>query len=88
MGAWLNMFQTGGKPVAWDMVQRLNGRISQLRAMTIASAGRNTSGPAQMRKIVEAIRRHDAEGAAKACREHVERAAAIAKELILHAAAL
>lgn len=78
------MFQIGGKTVAWEMVQRLNGRISRLRAMTIASSGRNRSGPAQMRQIVEAIRRHDAEGAAKACREHVERAAAIAKNMILH----
>jgi GntR family transcriptional regulator, trigonelline degradation regulator len=79
------MFQIGGKTVSWEMVQRLNGRISRLRALTIASAGRNRSGPVQMRKIVDAIRNHDAEGAATACREHVERAAAIAKDMLLHA---
>jgi len=76
------MFLIAGKTVSWEMVQRLNGRISQLRAMTISSAGRNKSGPAQMRKIVEAIRKHDAEAAGQACREHVERAAAIAAELL------
>jgi len=76
------MFVIAGKTVSWEMVQRLNGRISQLRAMTIGSAGRNKSGPAQMRKIVEAIRKHDAEAAARACREHVERAAGIAAELL------
>jgi DNA-binding GntR family transcriptional regulator len=81
------MVQIGGKTVSWEMVQRLNGRISRLRALTIASSGRNRSGPAQMRKIVDAIRNHDAEGAATACREHMERAAAIAKELLLHASA-
>jgi DNA-binding GntR family transcriptional regulator len=77
------MFRIAGKTVSWEMVQRLNGRISRLRAMTIASAGRSQSGPAQMRRIVEAIRNHDAESAAKACREHVERAAAIAKDMLL-----
>lgn len=76
------MFQIGGKAVAWDLVQRLNGRISRLRAMTIASAGRSATGPAQMRKIVEAIAGHDAEAAARACREHVERAAGIAQAML------
>lgn len=78
------MFEAGGKSVAWDMVQRLNGRISQLRAMTIASAGRSSSGPAQMRKIVDAIRNRDEAAAGEACREHVERAAVIAKDLLLN----
>lgn len=76
------MFQIGGKLVSWELVQRLNGRISRLRSMTIASAGRSASGPAQMRKIVEAIRNHDPDIAAQACREHVERASAIAQDLL------
>ncbi|MFT3987633.1 GntR family transcriptional regulator [Aestuariivirga sp.] len=76
------MFLSGGKTVAWDMVQRLNGRISQLRAMTISSRERNRSGPAQMRKIVDAIRARDSQAAALACREHVESAAAIAARLL------
>ena len=63
-------------------LQRLNGRISRLRAMTISSSGRNTTGPAQMRKIVEAIRNHDPVAASQACREHVQRAATIAENLI------
>jgi DNA-binding GntR family transcriptional regulator len=76
------MFQCGGKAVAWEMVQRLNGRISRLRAMTIASAGRHVTGPQQMRKIYDAISRHDPDSAATACREHVARAAAIAQTLL------
>ena len=55
------MFLCGDRTVAWEMVQRLNGRISRLRAMTIASTGRHLTGPAQMRKIYDAICRHDAE---------------------------
>ena len=76
------MFKAGGKSVSWEMVQRLNGRISRLRAMTIASSGRNKSGPAQMRKIVEAIRARDPEAAHRACLEHVQRASTIAQDLL------
>jgi GntR family transcriptional regulator, trigonelline degradation regulator len=76
------IFRVGGKMVSWEMVQRLNGRISRLRAMTIASRQRNRTGPAQMRRIVEAIRRRDPEAAAKTCRDHVEQAAAIAAALL------
>jgi DNA-binding GntR family transcriptional regulator len=76
------MFLCGGKTVAWEMVQRLNGRISRLRAMTIASPGRHLRGPAQMRKIYDAISRHDPSAAAAACREHVARAAQIAQALL------
>lgn len=76
------MFLCGDKTVAWEMVQRLNGRISRLRAMTIASTGRHVTGPAQMRKIYDAICRHDPESAATACREHVARAGAIAQTLL------
>src|SRR4029450_9003331 len=61
------------------MVQRLNGRISRLRAMTIASSGRHVTGPAQMRKTYDAIARHDPLAAAAACREHVPRPAQIAQ---------
>jgi DNA-binding GntR family transcriptional regulator len=76
------MFLCGGKSVAWEMVQRLNGRISRLRAMTIASSGRHVTGPAQMRKIFDAIVRHNPPAAATACREHVARAADIARKLL------
>jgi DNA-binding GntR family transcriptional regulator len=76
------MFLCGGKSVAWEMVQRLNGRISRLRAMTIGSSGRHVTGPAQMRKIYDAISRHDPQSAATACRAHVARAAQIAQQLL------
>jgi DNA-binding GntR family transcriptional regulator len=76
------MFLCGGKTVAWEMVQRLNGRISRLRAMTIASADRHVTGPAQMHKIYDAICRHDPQSAEIACREHVARAAKIAQSLL------
>lgn len=76
------MFLCGGKQVGWEMVQRLNGRINMLRSMTIASPGREARGPAQMRKILDAITRRDPQAAADACREHVASAAAIARKLL------
>lgn len=76
------IFLSGGKHVAWEVVQRLNGRISRLRAMTTASTGRAVTGPARLRAIYEAIRARDPARAAAACREHLAEAAAIADRLL------
>jgi GntR family transcriptional regulator, trigonelline degradation regulator len=76
------MFLCAGKSVAWEMVQRLNGRISWLRSMTVSSVGRAGTGPAQLRKILDAIRAHDGAAAAIACREHLVTAGGIAQNLL------
>ncbi len=76
------IFEAGNKTVAWEMVQRLNGRISRLRAMTIASPNRERAGMTQMRKIFDAINKGDAEAAAKTCRDHVQNAADLALSLL------
>jgi GntR family transcriptional regulator, trigonelline degradation regulator len=64
------------------MVQRLNGRINWLRSMTIASKGRATAGPKQLRKILAAICGKDGGKAALACREHLSTASGIAQALL------
>lgn len=76
------MFAAGGKSVAWDVVKRLNSRISWLRAMTIASPGRSTTGLGQMEKIFTAIEQRQPEAAAAASRDHVRHAASIARALL------
>ena len=76
------IFEAGGHNIAWDIVSRLNGRISRLRVMTLSTANRTTSGPAQIREIFTAIERNDPEAAAAACRAHVAAAAAIAETLL------
>lgn len=76
------IFEASGHNIAWDIVSRLNGRISRLRVMTLSTANRTTSGPAQIRKIYAAIERNDPEAAAAACRAHVAAAAAIAETLL------
>jgi len=77
------VFTSAGKTVAWDVFRNLNARINQLRAMTLASKGRSTSGPAEMRRIFEAIRNRDPEAAERACREHVRQAHSIARRQLL-----
>lgn len=72
------MFLSAGKTVAWTIVQSLNARISHLRMATLGSAGRGSTGPAEMRRIVDAIRARDAETAEAACLDHVNQAARIA----------
>lgn len=76
------MFLCAQKAVAWEMVQRLNGRISWLRSLTVSSSDRGTTGPVQLRKILDAIRRGDGAAAAAACRAHITTAAEIAQHLI------
>jgi DNA-binding GntR family transcriptional regulator len=75
------MFLSAGKTVAWTIVQSLNARISHLRMATLGSAGRGTTGPVEMRRIVDAIQARDAEAAEAACLDHVNQAARIALTL-------
>lgn len=76
------IFEAGGHKIAWEIVSRLNSRISRLRVMTLSTANRTVSGPARIREILEAIRRNDPAAAAKACDEHVREAARIAEALL------
>lgn len=77
------IFTTGRKQVAWEMVQRLNGRISRLRAMTLASEDRHANGMRRLRQIQRAIADQKPQRAAEACRRHVAEAAEIAAGLIV-----
>lgn len=76
------IFTSAGHDIAWEIVQRLNGRISRLRAMTLATQNRRTSGPAHMARIAEAICANDPAAAAKAVRDHLKDAAEIARTLL------
>ncbi len=73
-----SIFIAGGKTVAWDLVERLNSRIGQLRAVTLSSQGRSVAGPKNLLAIVAAIKAHDADTAAQACAEHLAQAKEIA----------
>ena len=81
-GFYQVIFTAAGHGVAWEIVQRLNSRISRLRALTLATTDRRISGPAHMARICEAICAGDAEAAAQAVREHLDDAASLARTLL------
>lgn len=77
------IFTTANHHIAWEVVQRLNGRISRLRAMTMKSTKREISGYQRIRNMCEAIYLHkDPEKAKQAVAEHIAEAAAVAKNIL------
>ena len=76
------IFTAAGHDIAWDIVQRLNGRISRLRALTLATSDRQVSGPAHMARIAAAIAAGDPDAARRAVEAHLDDAAAIARTLL------
>ena len=76
------IFTAAGHGIAWEIVQRLNGRISRLRALTLASSERAVTGPARMARIAAAIAANDAEGARAAVAAHLTEAAEIARRML------
>jgi DNA-binding GntR family transcriptional regulator len=76
------IFTAAGHHIAWEIVQRLNGRISRLRALTLASTNRRVSGPAHMARICDAICAGRPDGARAAVDEHLRDAAEIARQAL------
>lgn len=82
------IFTSSGHDVAWEIVARLNSRISRLRVMTLGTANRTVSGPARLRQIFNAIDSNDPESAATACRQHIAEAARIAETILTNVTVL
>jgi GntR family transcriptional regulator, trigonelline degradation regulator len=76
------LFEGAGRDVAWDIVCSLTARITRLRAMTIRSPDRSEEGPAQMQRIVDAIRAGRGDDAYEAAQAHIGNALAIARRLL------
>ncbi|MFY0616759.1 GntR family transcriptional regulator [Shimia sp.] len=76
------IFEGAGHHVAWDIVQRLNGRISRLRMMTLSSTQRKQPGISHMEAICAAIISGNAEAARQAVIHHLEDTTAIAEKLL------
>lgn len=79
---YATIFTSAGQDIAWEVVQRLNGRISRLRALTLATTDRRVSGPVHMARICAAICDNDAAAATKAVRDHLTNASEIARALL------
>jgi len=76
------LFACAGKSVAWDVVQSLNARINHLRAMTISTPGRDKVAIQEMHRILDAIKRHDADAANQASLDHVRMVADLARKAL------
>ncbi|WP_170341106.1 GntR family transcriptional regulator [Ruegeria arenilitoris] len=75
------IFEGAGHHVAWDVVQRLNGRISRLRMMTLAATERDRPGIEHMEAICSAIQSGDPSAARRAVERHLDDAASVAETL-------
>ena len=73
------IFRAAGHDIAWEIVQRLNGRISRLRALTLAAPDRAVPGRVRMARIAAAIAANDAGAARQAVEDHLREAASIAQ---------
>lgn len=74
-----NVLMAGaGNAMLAEMLKSIHGRVSMLRATTMAEPGRLQVSFAELKDIVAAIASGDAVAAGLACRAHVENAAAIA----------
>lgn len=76
------LFEEADKKVAWTIIGSLHHRINHLRALTITTPRRPVEGPAQLQKIVDAIRSGDEDAACQACFDHVDRAASLALQIL------
>ncbi|WP_424971820.1 GntR family transcriptional regulator [Dinoroseobacter sp. S76] len=79
---YAEIFEGAGHTVAWEVVQRLNGRISRLRMLTLAAADRARPGPEHMARICDAITAGDPEAARAAVESHLDDTMAIADRLL------
>jgi len=78
---YAQIFAGAGHHIAWDVVQRLNGRISRLRMMTLASAEREKPGIMHMQNICDAVTSGDPDAAKAAVENHIDDTTAIAERL-------
>ena len=76
------IFRQAGHDVAWEIVQRLNGRISRLRALTLSAKDRDVPGISHMTAISQAILSKDVDAAQKAIKTHLDDASDIARRLL------
>ena len=72
------LLAAGGNAALGPMLRAIHGRITILRAMTLAEPGRTKTSVRELRAIVRAVEARDPDRAATACRDHVTSAAATA----------
>ncbi|PKH22361.1 GntR family transcriptional regulator [Enterobacterales bacterium CwR94] len=77
-----HIFGVAGHAIAWEIVQRLNSRISRLRALTLKTRERQVAGFERMTRIYNAIEKNDPPQAKQEVAEHLTEASALAKQIL------
>lgn len=72
------LIEASGNPIIGEMLDNVQARISQLRALTLSSEDRTPRMIAELRDVVEAIEAGDSVAATEAAHVHVAAAAKIA----------
>lgn len=76
------IFGQAGHAIAWEIVQRLNGRISRLRVLTLSEKDRPTPGISHLTAIHDAILAQDSEAARAAVQAHIADASKIVQRFL------
>lgn len=76
------IFTEAGHVIAWEIVQRLNGRISRLRVLTLSAKDRPKPGINHMTAIYDAIVSRNADAAQAAVQAHILDASSIAHRFL------
>ena len=76
------IFEQADHTVAWEIVQRLNGRISRLRALTLAAKDRARPGISHMAAIHAATLSKNPEAARRAVHAHIDDASKTAQRFL------
>lgn len=77
-----DLFLGAGKTIGWSVVNVLTVRITYLRSMTIKTPGRDSIGPSEMQKMIDAIAAGDGDAASTAALNHVKAASLVAQKLL------
>ncbi|MBS1868435.1 MAG: GntR family transcriptional regulator [Actinobacteria bacterium] len=76
------LFRGAGNRVLRDLGATIETRVRQLRTRTLRRPGRPEESCKELEAVMEAIRRRDADLAERRCREHVESAGRVLKEML------
>lgn len=76
------LFRVAKHTIAWEIVQRLNSRISRLRALTLASPERQVAGFERMSRIYDAIASNNPAQARQAVFDHLTEASELARQIL------
>lgn len=76
------IFEVADLSVAWELVNQLNGRVMQLRVLTLSTDERKSQGPKNLQDMVQAIANNDPINAKRACIKHIENASKVGLSIL------